>query len=148
MQVAVQQQGMARCSSRPPGLICTATASGHHIDSIKHLVAQGRSVLVIGCAFCSAVAGRLIISCGWSERAVVKHCDRACLCCCRYVYANPSNPLGFKQTTKRNGKDIGFRTNEWWVLLRLPSMHAAFRLSPAQASSSRLQVFHWKQWHC
>lgn len=31
----------------------------------------------------------------------------------RYVYANPSNPLGFKQTTKRNGKDIGFQTNEW-----------------------------------
>jgi hypothetical protein len=32
----------------------------------------------------------------------------------RYTYAN-SNPLGFRQTTKRNGKDIGFQTNEWWV---------------------------------
>jgi hypothetical protein len=31
----------------------------------------------------------------------------------RYTYADPDNPLGFKQTTKRNGKDIGFQTNEW-----------------------------------
>lgn len=31
----------------------------------------------------------------------------------RYVYAKPDNPLGFKQTTQRNGKDIGFKTNDW-----------------------------------
>ena len=32
---------------------------------------------------------------------------------CRYVFANPGKPYGFKQTTKRNGKEIGFQTNEW-----------------------------------
>lgn len=38
----------------------------------------------------------------------VQHCATTV----RYTYSN-GNPLGFRLTTKRNGKEIGFQTNEW-----------------------------------